>query len=51
MIRIYSEGKMQKEVAFHNELKSIADKGIREKLSILNQFVEKEIKGGRKNYD
>lgn len=45
MIRFYSEGKIKKEVAFNNELKSIADKDAREKLSILNQFVEKEIKG------
>ena len=43
MIRVYSAGEMLKEIAFHNDLKLITDVDVREKLSMLNQFIEKEI--------
>ena len=45
MIRVYSDGKMIKELAFHNETDSITDVKIRKKLGVLNHFVEKEIIG------
>lgn len=43
VIRVYSDGKMLKELAFHIETESITDVEVREKLGTLNRFIEKEI--------
>lgn len=39
MICEYSSGEMQKEVAFHNELKSVIDDNIRKKIAELNSVI------------
>jgi len=40
VIRVYSDKGMEKEIAFHNETRTIADETAREKIGILNRFIE-----------
>ena len=42
MIRVYSDGSLIKEIAFHNQLKSVMDLDAGEKLATLNQYIERE---------
>lgn len=45
MIRVYSDGNVLKEVSFHNELPTVIDEIVREKLCFLNKYIEHELLG------
>lgn len=45
MIRVYSNGRVLKEVSFHNELPTVIDEIAREKLCFLNIYIEQEMLG------